>query len=489
MNRTLKGLLGLVMLSSTAWAQEKPKGAGAAANPADSAGGALPARVDARVELLSLIFRLAGSNEYNQPLAKSPYADEADAHFGKLRDHPVVKKAAALRSERGVSYDAVMSMALHIEDTVNLRERIPFDQSPPRLDKRWGVAGARDFLAHAREFVRQTEFNRFFADHAKLYAAAAQRMTARLAERKYVQWFDGYFGARPHAEFLVIVGMLNGPCNYGAGVVFPDGREEITPVIGASEFDSDSIPVFTDAIASTVVHEFCHTYTNPIVDQWADKLEPAAVRIFATCENEMRRQAYGDWKTMLRETLVRVCVVRYLRATDGAAAAREEIRQQESRAFRWIGPLSDVLAQYEAQRERYKAFEDFMPRVVEFLSEYAERCELDAAQRKERAPRVVSMTPPNGVQNVDPDLTEIKIVFDRPMLDQAWSVVGGGPHFPEIAGQVHYDAECKVLTIPVKLKPGWSYQFWLNRNQYDSFQSKEGVKLESVEVTFQTRQK
>jgi hypothetical protein len=38
----------------------------------------------------------------------------------------------------------------------------------------------------------------------------------------------------------------------------------------------------------------------------------------------------------------------------------------------------------------------------------------------------------------------------------------------------------------VKLKPDWDYEFWLNRGQFQSFQSAEGVPLESVHVTFRT---
>ena len=72
-------------------------------------------------------------------------------------------------------------------------------------------------------------------------------------------------------------------------------------------------------------------------------------------------------------------------------------------------------------------------------------------------------------------------------FDLGWIGVGGGPHFPEIAGDLSYDRSGKVLTIPVKLKPEWKYEFWLNRGTYDSFRSREGVALESVSVTFETK--
>ncbi len=58
--------------------------------------------VDARVELMSLIFRLAGNREYNQPNSASSYAREISAHFGRFADHPVVEYARALRRKRGV---------------------------------------------------------------------------------------------------------------------------------------------------------------------------------------------------------------------------------------------------------------------------------------------------------------------------------------------------------------------------------------------------
>ena len=41
----------------------------------------------------------------------------------------------------------------------------------------------------------------------------------------------------------------------------------------------------------------------------------------------------------------------------------------------------------------------------------------------------------------------------------------------------------------LKLKPNWSYEFWLNAGQFDSFRSAEGVPLESVHVTFKTAAK
>lgn len=467
----LAGLLAGTALAVTGPDKDQPK--------------KLEARVDPRVELMSLIFRLAGNNEYNQPLSKSPYSKEVDDHFGKFRDHKAVKFAQQLRKEHGASFDAVMSLAVHLEDTKGLKLKLPLEPRPERLDQRWPPDETKTFLKRLRAFVKDTGFNEFYDEHRKLYDAAAGRLTEELNKRDYVGWFDKFFGERPGAKFYVVVGMLNGPCNYGSGIRFPDGKEEIIPVIGASKFDGDGIPVFGEGDVSTIAHEFCHSYTNVFVDQHADELKPAGEKIYETCASAMQRQAYGNWQTMFRESLVRACVVRYVRSTDGEEAAKKEIKDNHDRAFKWIGKLSDLLGEYESHRERYSTFDAFMPRVVEFFDGYVK----EAKEQAGKAPKVIRMIPENGATDVDPELTEIKVFFDRPMLDKAWAVVGGGPNSPESAGKCHYEEGCKVFVLPVKLKPGWSYQFWLNRGQYNSFQSEDGVELESVEVNFKTRAK
>lgn len=335
--------------------------------------GKVSVHADPRVELMSIIFRLAGNDEYNQPNSKSSYSDDVEAHFGEFRDHPAVKVARDLRRRRGVSFDAVMSMAMHVKDAVALQERVPFDKKPPRLDSRWRVPEARDFLEKAREFVKASRFNAFVADHQTHYEESAARLRERIEQRAYVDWFESYFGARPGWTFHAIPGLLNGGGNYGVGIRFHDESEEITSIIGVWKFDADGLPVFPEGIAGTIVHEFCHSYTNPLVDTFAKQLEPAGKRIYSHCTAVMRRQAYGNWKTMMRESLVRACTVRNALHQDGPDAARRAIEYQHGRGFKWVGELSELLDEFEAKRDRYLTLEAFMPKVVAFFNDYADR--------------------------------------------------------------------------------------------------------------------
>jgi hypothetical protein len=154
-----------------------------------------------------------------------------------------------------------------------------------------------------------------------------------------------------------------------------------------------------------------------------------------------------------------------------------------------VPELADVLAEYEADRKDYPTLDSFMPRIVAFFDDYAPRFAKKEAARRVRIPKVVSMDPSNGAANVDAGLEWIRVTFDRPMKDGSWSFVGGGPRFPETRGQPSYDATRTTITLPVRLKPNWDYEFWLNSGMFTGFRSEDGVPLESVHVTFRTQGK
>jgi hypothetical protein len=440
--------------------------------------------VDPRVELISLIFRLAGNPEYSQGKVASYNAD-ADRQFGSFRDHVVVKLARQLRQTRGVSYDACMSLAVHVNNVDELQLLVPLQPWPEGLDQRWTAESVSNFLAAARQFVKDTSFQGFIQQHRALYTNTTARLEALLKDA-HPDWFHSYFGERPQAVFTATAGMLNGGSCYGSRCHDAAGREQLYCILGVWKTDRDGLPEFDSEMLSTVVHEFCHSYANAIVDRHQDELAAAGARLYQPVANQMRSQAYGNPQTLLRESLVRACTVRYQQQYNGADAARKEIGLNQSRGFRWTGALSDLLAEYEAQRDRYPTLESFAPRLVAFFNDYAEKFEKEQSVLAAKRPKVVSMIPANGAKDVDPSLTEIRVTFDRPMQDGSWSLVGGGPQHPETTGRPRYDSARTTWIVPVKLKPEWDYEFYLNRGQYDSFRSAEGVSLESVHVTFAT---
>jgi hypothetical protein len=324
----------------------------------------LPLRVvvDPRVELISTIFRLAGNREYCQGKVDS-YTNDVDKHFGQFRTHPAVKLAQKLREGRGVSYDACMSMAVHITDTEKCEERVPFDPRPETLESRWQINDAREFLAAVRQFVKDTNFNEFIAAHRSLYETTQSRMEDCLEKNAHMEWFDEYFGSRPEASFALAVGLLNGPSNYGVRCRTADGKEELYCILGAWMTDDKGLPAFNRSVVGTVVHEFCHSYVNPLTEKYKTELDKYA-KLFDPISNQMKSQAYPAWNTCVIEHIVRALTTRYSYLKVGEDAGDKSLQNERQRSFFYVPALCDSLKYYENNREKYKTFAQFYPELI-----------------------------------------------------------------------------------------------------------------------------
>lgn len=462
--------------------------------------------VDPRVELMSVVARLAGHPEYNMPVGRSVYSDAVDEFFGEHKGHAVVRRMQQLRATQGVSFDAVASYAVHLTwDGGRLGELTAFEGDLGRLGGRWTAANARAFLGDLRGFVRDTGFADFFDEQQAYHGASVERFEALLASGFDAAWFEAFFGGAPGAglipaegskgiaeleariaasspELRVHLGLLLGGHNYGVGVDLPDGRQLLTPCIGTWAFDEAGLPVYDQSVLPLVVHEFSHSYTNPLIDAALVDLAGAGTALFPPVAAQMRAQAYGEWRIVLYETLVRACVLRYQRghgagARDLAAARKADL----AKGFALVPLVEQALGEYEDGRERWPTLASFLPVLVERIDGAAEEERLRAAAR----PVVASMTPANGATEVPAGATEIRITFDRAMVEQSYSVMGGGPSFPPITGSVGWQDEGRTFVIPVNLEAGKTYTFALNGPSATGFRAKDsGAVLSPVSVTF-----
>jgi len=454
---------------------------------------ALPAQVarigvDPRVELLSIIFRLSGAGEYNQG-AVPGYIKAIDSHFAPFKDHEVVQIAKQLRSEDGVSFDAVMSMAVHIKDVTSLAERVPFDAPDSRLERRWKPAKARRFLAAAQKFVEDTNFAGFLQSQKPLIDETDRRMSDFVRQQAKIDWFQKFFGAKAAARLFVVPGITNGGSSYGASLTAEDGVEEIYAIPGVWQVDASGIPIFTQAL-TTLVHEFVHSYANPVIDKAGSALDAAGQKLFEARAEEMRAQAYGTGRTVLYESLVRASTARYVAENMNPVAAAAVIGQEKGRGFLWTQELVDVLGEYSRSRDRYPTLESYIPRLVEFFNGITGKVADMAKAFEASRPQIVSITIKDGATDVDAELKEVVIRFDRPMRKDRYSVARTDPkrETPEW-GKPVFDDEGKVLTIPLAkpMKPGVDYAFSLNFPGGGSFQTVDGIPLKHVAVTFRTR--
>ena len=226
--------------------------------------------VDPRVELVSIIFRLSGNEEYNVPMISS-YDHDVDNHFKSFIDHPAVKFAGELARTKGIGFDGPIWMAIHLKNSFSPRKDINFPQSLIASDSRWSTEDAKKFAALAEKFAKDTAFDAFFVQHRILYTTAESRMQEMFKTDVRLSWFQRFFGKQPGTTFHAIPGMLTGGQSYGPSVKTTDGHRDIYAVITIYS-DNQDLPNFSEEARHIAAHEFIHAYTNPVTDKFASKL-------------------------------------------------------------------------------------------------------------------------------------------------------------------------------------------------------------------------
>ncbi len=425
--------------------------------------------IDPRVELMSILFRLAGNKEYHE--CQAPLYDQAiDRYFAPYRDREAVRLAGAL----GGGADAPMKLAVNVSDVVSLGEIVPFDGPGVYLYAGWDVGKARDFLGAARRFAAETDFEGFLKTQQPLYDVTNARLQT-LLEKSDLGWFSRFFGTPP-AKFVIIPGLANGAPSYAARVTDGTGAEEIYAIPGVSKVDAEGLPVFDPDWRVIMVHELVHTYTDPAIGAVAARMGKAAAQIYEPVAAAMQRQSYGNWRAMLNESLARAVTVEYAMEHDGPEAAGLLIRKENSRSFFWMSGLVDLLEAYRSGRQQYPTFERFMPRVVDYFNGVAPRIQelVDGLQ-----PRVISTSVPDGARGVDPSLEAIVVRFSMPM-----SRIGPGGAADLDGWRI--DTTGTAILIPVKLEPERDYALPLRWTGGQAFVSADGVPLPATVLRFRT---
>ena len=211
-------------------------------------------------------------------------------------------------------------------------------------------------------------------------------------------------------------------------------------------------PIFSSNELPTLIHEFNHSFMNPLVDAHLSELS-AAREIYEPVALKMKAMAYGQPDIVIKESLVRAAVILYLESQGKSKQdIQSAIRQEQARGFVWMNDLCAMMRQYEARRDRYRNFSMFMPEIAKFFQGLAPTIKDKVAGFNANCVHFAAMKPfPDRAQDADPAVTELIITFDKP-LDPAngYSINygrEGKDHYP-IAGKPQFLDGGREVKLP-----------------------------------------
>jgi hypothetical protein len=325
--------------------------------------------VSETIELMSILSRTAGFREYNTDLA-GQYTKDTETWFAPYKEHSIIAYYQGLRENHGISYDAVMSMAVHLD--IN-KGKIMFLGEKSDLDERWQNTDTDDFVAQLNQFYADTRFHEFFEQHRTFYDDGLKDFEANVLSYFRQDWYARFYGTEVTEQFRIVIGFTYGDHNNGVTRQLKGQPREVFSICGYKLNPTTGQPFWDAAI---LIHEFNHSFVNPLLDNAANAalMEKVGQKLFQFSKSEMEQQAYVDWNTVINESVVRAAVFIYL--LDHKLVNRNTsqfmLDEMYRRGFRWMPELVTALRHYASHREQYKTLNDFYPEIARCLGKYVD---------------------------------------------------------------------------------------------------------------------
>lgn len=318
------------------------------------------------VELMGLLFRMAGANEYSQ-CQVGTVASSADQYFASMKNHQAVTLAKQYR-QYGVSYDAVTGYANQLvfdEEGKIIFEPDYLEGSNTSFD-RWNSQQKTDMLAALNDFYVASKFHDWFVS-TKTEQEQAIASFKSICNLDYT-WFDTFYGKNDKLSSRIILSFMIGNSNNGISLKRKDGTLLLTPVLGSLSQNNGSVRFNGDM--NLIVHEFSHPYCNPLIEANWSSISSKAQEVYSRVSSKMQSQAYSNAMTMMCETLVRSSAIRYMINHNQQNLVNQTLAYEESNGFMMVRTLMKTLEKRELEADKYATLADFMPVLIEAINNF-----------------------------------------------------------------------------------------------------------------------
>lgn len=334
---------------------------------AGSAGGKeLKIAVDPRIELLSAVQILSDYAEHIPLITfiEHDYKKDMESYFAPYKNHKAVEVFMEMYGT--FNCDAPPLAMLFLSDPPLLKTRIPFTREI--CDRAGGREKLNEFVEALRNFAVESDFMSFFHDHENLCTVMVDQSWSLIGRHNLIADIENYYGMT-NASYSIILAPLFHNGGYGARVAQPNGILDIYELRGPGGMENGR-PTFgtTEIFRKLCWHEFSHSFVNRITQEHETDLMTYE-NLFKPISRHMARRLYARWIVCVNEHIVRAVTIRLTHKHLGKEAADELLAEEESEHFAYIKDLIERLKEYENNRDRYKSFVSFYPRIIDLFRE------------------------------------------------------------------------------------------------------------------------
>ena len=346
---------------------------------------ALKAEAVETVELMGILSRLAGFQEYNT-IKPNPYIQDVDAWFESFKQHPVIEYYNGLRRQYHIAYDAPISLAVRLSADGGKIVKLQEEAGDCGLDDRWNNVDMNKFLELLNRFYADSRFHEFFQQHQAFYQQKLNAFNEKLMPYVHPEWYDNFYGKPSGNLTRVIMGFATRDGNgYGATRHLKGQPWENCDVVGYCDFEQEE-PIQEDlrnSLASMITNRLGK---NPQSSAKGEKnaalLDKVGNRLLDNNQWLKNRYGYSDGMSAMNNSIEKAAEIIYLMQNGGSANHVGYLLSSDlASGFAWMPELVTALRDYANHRNKYKTLNDFYPQIAKVMEKYldAQKKRLDKA--------------------------------------------------------------------------------------------------------------
>lgn len=319
------------------------------------------------VELMYVMMSLTDVPSFSPPSVWPEYKTFVNSWFAKYKNHSAIKFIVNKIMTENI--DMVISASIGVSSDI-----VDGKFFYPGNNYGWRDKTKERFVEEVNKFYRDTNFRTFW-EHVQdnFYPQVINAFNDTIIPKLNLGWLNHFVPVEGNRNYGLTISLLSGDYNFG---VSKGGVPN--PVLGVWDINMilNPTPKTLERYLPVTIHEYLHPFCNPLIDKYYSELRRAGEVIFPKISERVTKRHYGEWRTVLYESLVRASVIAFMHSDDFfSQSLNAHIEREKEIGFYYIEELSELLLEYEADRDTYPTLDSFMPQIVDFYKKLASKSE------------------------------------------------------------------------------------------------------------------
>lgn len=287
--------------------------------------------------------------------------------FATYKDHPAVIQAQNF-TNKGFTFDAPAAFVCHLGPLPDLE--LLYEYSSYLISRAGGRERLEDFRLALKDLAYKSDFLVFFASWDGYLEASLENSRADFRQELLENWLEDFFGWSASEFHLLMAPSMFPGGGYGATVTDSQGNSIAFQII-REQGCSQTVPEFPSGVSleNLTIHELGHFFVNPSLEAYSTRARKLS-GLFWPVHTTMAKQAYPTVRLFLNEQVIRAIEVISAQDLFEPEMAELILANHEERGFYLTRFVVEKLGHYQANRDLYPTFRDFVPYLYDQLEAY-----------------------------------------------------------------------------------------------------------------------